>query len=81
MNDNQMVIHSRGCTILWAKFGVITVFHCFQKFVSHLGTFFQLCTNKIPMEFALRMNTKTCIPNLGHLLLSLLSMKGISIGN
>ena len=25
------------------------------------------------------MNTKHCIPNLGHLLLSLLSMKGISI--
>ena len=48
------------CTILWAKFGVITVFHCsvimhcFQKLVSDLGTFLQLCTNKIPMEFALR---------------------------
>ena len=46
--------------MLWAKFGVITVFHCsvimhcFQKFVSDLGTFFQLCTNKIPIEFALR---------------------------
>ena len=43
-----------------AKFGVITVFHCsvimhcFQKFVSDLGTFFQLCTNKIPIQFALR---------------------------
>ena len=61
MNHNQiLVIHSRECTILWAKFGVITVFHCsvimhcFQKLVSDLGTFFQLCTNKIPIEFALQ---------------------------
>ena len=28
--------------------------HCFQKLVSDLGTFFQLCTNKIPIEFALQ---------------------------
>ena len=74
-DNQILIIHSRGvynfmgkiwchniaeeCTILWAKFGVITVFHCsvithwFQKFVSDLGTFFQLCTNKIPIEFAL----------------------------
>ena len=30
------------------------IMHCFQKFVSDLGIFFQLCTNKIPIEFALR---------------------------
>ena len=28
--------------------------HCCQKLVSDLGTFFQLCTNKIPIEFALQ---------------------------
>ena len=45
---------------MWAKFGVITVFHCSvimhccQKLVSDLGTYFQLCTNKIPIEFALQ---------------------------
>ena len=28
--------------------------HCCQKLVSDLGTFIQLCTNKIPIEFALQ---------------------------
>ena len=30
------------------------IMHCCQKLVSDLGTFFQLCTNKIPIEFALQ---------------------------
>ena len=67
MNDNQILVYiAEECTILWAKFGVITVFHCSvimhccQKLVSDLGTIFQLCTNKIPIQFALyEMNTKT----------------------
>ena len=53
MNDNQiLVIHSRGVYI--TVFHCSVIMHCFQKFVSDLGTFFQLCTNKIPIEFALR---------------------------
>ena len=60
MKDNKiLVIHSRGVYNFMAKFGVITMFHCsvimhcFKKKNSDLGTFFQLCTNKIPIEFAL----------------------------
>ena len=47
----------------------------FSKLVSDLGTFCQLCTNKIPIEFALQDEHKhIAIPNLGHLLWSLQSM-------
>ena len=71
------------------KFGAIAVFHCsvimkcFQNFVSDLGTFLQLYVQiKTGIEFALSVRTqRSCIPNLGHLLLRLQSMKGISIGN
>ena len=58
MNDNQiLVIHSRGvynCMDKITVFYCSVIMHCFQKFVSDLGKFFQLCTNKIPIEFALR---------------------------
>ena len=61
MNDNQiLVIHSR---VVYNFMGKIWCHNCvslfsynvfFQKLVSDLGTFFQLCTNKIPIDFALQ---------------------------
>ena len=51
MDDIQiLVIHSRGVYTNEYKFGAIAVFHCsvimhyFQKSVSDLDTFLQLCT-------------------------------------
>ena len=65
MNDNQiLVIHSRGVYNFMGKlYNCISLF-CYDallsKIGSDLGTFFQLCTNKIPIQFALyEMNTKT----------------------
>ena len=61
--------------------------HCFQNLVwdlfRHISSsiIIQLCANKIAIEFALVYEHKDLANNLGHLLLSLQSMKGIRIGN
>ena len=88
-----MVLHScRGRSVQFYgyKFGSIAVFHVsvimhsFQKLVSDLGTFLQLCTNKTAIEFALygyEHKDLAFLIYLGHLLWSLQSMGRISIYN
>ena len=66
MNHNQiLVIHSRG---VYNFMGKIWCHNCvslfcynalFSKIGSDLGTFFQLCTNKILLSLHYRMNTNT----------------------
>ena len=61
MNHNQiLVIHSRGVYNFMGKIwchNCVSLF-CYNALFSKIGfrfsTFFQLCTNKIPIEFALQ---------------------------